>query len=36
MNREGAVFFRFYFSHFIFELFSFCHFILFYFVSNGN
>jgi hypothetical protein len=27
MNEEGAVFFHFYFSHFIFESLSFCHFI---------
>jgi hypothetical protein len=30
MNREGAVFFLFYFSHCIFHLFSF---LLFYFLS---
>jgi hypothetical protein len=41
MIGEGAVFFLFYFPHFIFESFSFfyfisCHFVLFCFVSNNN
>jgi hypothetical protein len=32
MNGEGAVFFLFYFPHFIFESFSFCHFISCHFI----
>jgi hypothetical protein len=41
MSGEGAVFFLFYFSHCIFDLFSFyyfisCHFFLFVSVSNSN
>jgi hypothetical protein len=38
MIEEGAVFFLFYFPHFIFESFYFCyfHFILFVLISNSN
>jgi hypothetical protein len=36
MIEEGAIFFPFYFQHFNLESFSFCHFVLFCFVSNSN